>query len=296
MKALLATDGSEYSYRAAKFLTNLNLSSDDEITVFHVITGAPFTDNPPADHSALLQIKQDIASEIIRTTIDRLKSLKTKTNSLLADGYPGQGIIDTAEKIDADMIVMGAKGLKGMKRIFIGSVARFVAINSSKPVLVVKGPGTKQPDPLKILFATDGSDYAKETGRLLVSMPFHRDVEMTILKVIQSGLDIPEKFNIKIDEKIKKTLTDLRSSALKESEKTIDQACRFIGEKFIKINCFTKDGDPALEILKMAKELKTDLIAVGSKGMRGIKGMMGSVSRYILGHSEGSVLIGKTGE
>ncbi len=43
-----------------------------------------------------------------------------------------------------------------------------------------------------------------------------------------------------------------------------------------------------------AKTFEADIIAVGSKGMRGIKGMLGSVSRYVLGHSGCSVLIGKT--
>lgn len=296
MKILLATDGSEYSDRAAKFLTNLNFSSDDEVTVLHVITDVPFRDNLASYHPGLMQIKQEIAPRIIGTTIDILKPLNTKINSLIVDGYPGQGIIDAAEDLKVNMIVMGAKGIKGIKKIFIGSVTRFVAINSSKPVLVVKTPQVEPTDRLKILFATDGSGYATETGRFLISMPFHDDVEITVLQAIQSGLDIPEKFNIKIDEKMKKTLTEIKLLALKESEKTIEQACKLIGDRFIKINCLTKDGDPSLEILHTAKELKTDIITVGSKGMRGIKGMMGSVSRYILGHSECSVLIGKTGE
>jgi len=40
--------------------------------------------------------------------------------------------------------------------------------------------------------------------------------------------------------------------------------------------------------------MQADLVAVGSRGFRGIKGMLGSVSRNILTHSKGSVLIGKS--
>jgi nucleotide-binding universal stress UspA family protein len=296
MKILLATDGSDYSDRAAKFLANLNLSSEDEITVLHVITDVPFRDNHASYHPGLKQLKQEIAPEIIRTTIDILRPLNTKITSLLVDGYPGQGIIDTAEDLKVNMIVMGAKGLKGIKRILIGSVARFVAINSSKPVLVIKTSRGDQSGRINVLFATDGSGYAVEAGRFLTSIPFHNEAEITVLHAIQSGLDIPEKFNIKIGEKMKKTLTEIKSLALKESEKTLEQACKFLGDRFTKVNCLTKDGDPSLEILNAAEALKIDIIAVGSKGMRGIKGMLGSVSRYILGHSECSVLIGKTGE
>jgi nucleotide-binding universal stress UspA family protein len=295
MKILLATDGSEYSGRAANFLTKLNLSAADEITVLHV-TDVPFKDKVASYPSSLKQLKQEIAPKIIETTINILRPLPAEIKSLLVDGYPGQGIIDTAEDLKVNMIVMGAKGVKGLKRLLIGSVTRFVAINSSKPVLVIKPPQGELSGHLKVLFATDGSGYATETGRCLISIPFHNDAELSILHVIQSGLDIPEKFNVKIDERIKKTLTEVKALALKESEKTIEQARKFIEDKFTKVNSLTKDGDPALEILNAAKVLKTDIIVVGSKGMRGIKGMLGSVSRYILGQSECSVLIGKTCE
>ncbi len=150
MKILLATDGSEHSGRAAKFLTNLNLSSDDEITVLHVISEVL--------PSSLKQIKQEIAPKIIGTAMNILRPLNAKITSVLIDGYPDK------------------------------------------------------------------------SGR------------------------------------------------------------------FTKVNSLTKDGDPSLVIVDTATMLKTDIIVVGSKGMRGIKGMLGSVSRYILGHSECSVLIGKTGE
>src|SRR4030042_3225244 len=114
MKILLATDGSEYSERAAKFLTTFDLSSDDEIIVLHVITDVPFRKKVASYTSSLKKIKQEIASEIIRTTIDILRPLHTKIDSLLVDGYPGKRITDTAEDLSVNLIVLGAKGLKGI--------------------------------------------------------------------------------------------------------------------------------------------------------------------------------------
>lgn len=294
MKILLATDGSEHSERAAKFLTKLNLSSEDGIAILHVISGIPFQDAMGFDYSSLKQIKQEIASKIIEAAINIIKPVKAKINTKIKDGYPDKTIIDMAEDLNTDMIVMGAKGLKGVKALLIGSVTRSVAINSSKPVLIIKPPQWEVPDNLKILFPTDGSVYAEETGRFLTSIPFYDNTEITVLHVIQSGLDIPERFHIEIDESIKKIATEIRSIALKESEKIIARSRKFLSERFTKINGLTEDGDPTLEILNTAKKLKVDIIAVGSKGMRGIKGMLGSVSRHILGHSECSVLIGKT--
>ena len=53
-------------------------------------------------------------------------------------------------------------------------------------------------------------------------------------------------------------------------------------------------GDPSDEILYMANELQSDIIVVGSKGMGGFRGVVESLSRYILSVAHCSVLIGKT--
>jgi nucleotide-binding universal stress UspA family protein len=46
---------------------------------------------------------------------------------------------------------MGARGIKGIKSLFIGSVTRSVAIKSPKPVLVTKLPVYEKPDKMKII-------------------------------------------------------------------------------------------------------------------------------------------------
>jgi len=291
MKILLATDGSEYSEGAAKFLKNLKLSSDDEITILHVITRLPFKDAWESSYSSL---KEEIASKIFESTIDLLKPVNAKINKALIYGYPDKVIVDVAEELNTNMIVLGARGLKGIESVLLGSVARSVAINSLKPVLVIKSPQWVASEKLRILFATDGSKYAQEAGRFLTVLPFHENTEVTILHVIHSGLDIPEKFHVEIDKKIKEIALEFRSFQIKESEKILEQADNLLSSKFKKINKMTKDGDSSIEILSTAKAFKTDIIAIGSRGLKGIKGMLGSVSRYILSHSECSVLIEKT--
>jgi nucleotide-binding universal stress UspA family protein len=295
MEILLATDGSVYSEGAAKFLTNLNFSSDDEITILHVISNVPFKEDTESYYSSLKQIRQEIAPKIIESTLRILKPVNAKNSPMIIDGYPDKGIIDVAEDLNVDMIVMGARGLKGIEALLIGSITRSVAINSSKPVLIIKPPQWEISGNLKILFATDGSSYAMELGRFLTFIPFRDDTEITVLNVIHPGPDIPEKFHIEIEERIKEIAASIKSMALKESEKIVRQSHEFLDGRFVKIHGLTKDGDPTVEILNTAKILKADMVAVGSRGMRGVKGMLGSVSRYILSHSECSVLIGKTG-
>lgn len=55
-------------------------------------------------------------------------------------GDPGEEIVATAERMNADLIVMGSRGLTGLPRIVLGSVAAHVLRHAPCPVLVVKEP------------------------------------------------------------------------------------------------------------------------------------------------------------
>jgi hypothetical protein len=58
MKILFATDGSKYSEYVAEFLTRLNWSAEDTITVFHAIFWIPFGYNQAVYLSTLREIKK----------------------------------------------------------------------------------------------------------------------------------------------------------------------------------------------------------------------------------------------
>jgi nucleotide-binding universal stress UspA family protein len=109
-------------------------------------------------------------------------------------------------------------------------------------------------------------------------------------------MDIPDRYKMIVDNKIKEALAGIREKEYDASDKIIEQAVSIISKRFKKVKTMIKLGDPSVEILNAAEELKTNIIAAGSSGMRGIKGVLGSVSRTILGQAECSVLIGKKAE
>jgi nucleotide-binding universal stress UspA family protein len=297
MKILLATDGSEYSKGAAKFLTCLNLSPEDEITVFHAVYWIPFLYNTESYLETFREIKKEIAPRIIDSALEILKPVHAKISTAIMEGSPGQAIIEEAARSDMDLLVMGARGIKGLESLFIGSVTRSVAFKSLKPVVVTKLPVCENPDKMKILFATDGSEYSIATGEFLSKVPFPDGTAVTILNVMPSEfLNIPETFVPRINERITELMLRTRSHALLASQRITDQARESLGKRFKNIDVLSEIGDASSEILKTAERLKTDVIAVGCRGLRGIKGMMGSVSRNVLTHSKCSILIGKTCE
>lgn len=293
MRLLLATDGSEYSENAARFLTRFDFSPRDEIIVLHVITEIPYPDDYYAN---ILRFLKKVSPRILKSSADVLKTVKAKVSVIEEEGAPDLTIMKVAEDSGADLIVLGARGVKGVKSFLIGSVTRSVAIKSSKPVLVTK-IHPPQAETMKILFAADGSPSSLATAGLLAELPFPDEAELTVMNVAWAiASDIPERFVIEIDERVKEDVARARAAQYKESEKIIDRVMPHVSGRFSRVTAATKGGDPSLEILTEADTMRADLIALGSRGLRGIKGMLGSVSRRVLAHSQCAVLVGKAAE
>lgn len=297
MKILLATDGSEWSEGAARFLARFDLTALDRVTVLHVVPGVPFSDSREPYPAALRQIGEEIAPGIIDATAGILKGLRANVSTAVTTGHPADAILDVAAQSGSGLIVMGSRGMKAAASLLLGSVTRAVAISSPRSVLVVKPPQGKAGSPLKVLFATDGSDCARETEKLLVSLSFPADTAVTVVYVsLATYMDVPDRFYMEIDERVKKITANMKEAEMKRAGEVLERAREALKVKFRNVAVTIEYGDPSEHILRAAGETGADLIALGSRGMRGVRGMLGSVARNVLGHAERSVLICKRKE
>lgn len=297
MKILLATDGSKYSDGAARFLARFNLSEADEITVLHVIPGVPFPHSAAPYVKALMQLGEELAPMIIDETVGLLKALRAKVSTAVTTGHPADAIVAVGTQSGSDIIVMGNRGMKAIGSLLLGSVTRAVAINAAQSVLVVKPTQGKQDGPLKVLFATDGSACAEETEKVLSLIPFHTDTNVTVVYVSLSAyMDIPDRFCPGMDERMKKIVAGMRLSETEHAERVLEQARSRLQNKFRNVSVLIKNGDPSEQILSAAREMQADIIALGSRGIRGVSGMLGSVARNVLGHADCSVMVCKRGK
>ncbi|MBI5739443.1 MAG: universal stress protein [Nitrospirae bacterium] len=294
MKILLATDGSEHSLSAAQFLTRFRLGPQDEIAVLYAVNWMPVVSELETYYPDFEDIRREVVPRILGATEDILKGVKAKVSSMFVEDFPDKAIVKEASARAADLIVMGAGGVRGLGSYLVGSVTRGVAIQAAGPVLIINPPQQEKAGKLKILFATDGSGHSDAVGKTLSKIPFPEDTEVVVLNVIFPVLsEIPERFALELDDKIKKLAAGARAEELTESGRITKKVRGYLEDRFSKIEEITRAGDPSGEILNVAAELNADIIAVGSSGMRGIRGMMGSVSRRILNHCRCSVLICK---
>ncbi len=78
-----------------------------------------------------------VAQKYLDYTVQKLSNEGIQAEAVLAEGNPGEVILEYAIKTEANLIVMGTHGRKGFSRLMFGSVALRLAEHSPIPVLLV---------------------------------------------------------------------------------------------------------------------------------------------------------------
>jgi nucleotide-binding universal stress UspA family protein len=89
----------------------------------------------------------------------------TATPHLVEGQDAADAILAVAREVDADLIVVGRRGLGAVKRLFLGSVSEALVHRSARPLLLLQGDSSCWP-PRTVVAAVDGSDEATCAARL----------------------------------------------------------------------------------------------------------------------------------
>ena len=146
-RILLATDGSEEAQLAALRAVDLAESTDSELHVVHVGLVPRFLESYPGT----LGYERRLYEQIEEESRQRLRELSWRVKAAggtVAGAHLRMGAVDLeivglAEELGADLIVMGCRGHRGIRRAIEGSISDGVIRHASCPVLVVR-PGRKQ--------------------------------------------------------------------------------------------------------------------------------------------------------
>ena len=89
------------------------------------------------DHVALKEVLKAFSEE---AKADRQAEAAVTDEVLIKSGTPAEVIVDTAQELNCDLIVMGTRGHSALADALIGSTAKWVVRNSPMPVLVIRLP------------------------------------------------------------------------------------------------------------------------------------------------------------
>jgi nucleotide-binding universal stress UspA family protein len=145
MKILLATDGTKQGDSAIEMLGNLRLGEADEIKVVSVVDMAiPLAIDVYGgylpDTTELEKAARDNAERVLEAGMSRAKEIAgdAALSGELLFGSPESRIVETAEQINADLIILGSHGYNRWERLLLGSVSNSVLHHAPCSVLVVR--------------------------------------------------------------------------------------------------------------------------------------------------------------
>jgi nucleotide-binding universal stress UspA family protein len=296
-KILLATDGSEEAELALLTAVDLAIRTDSELHVVHVggehHPDLPTLLEPRLFEERLRELEQE-AREVLEGQVKKVEEAggTVAEAHLRMGGPPDQHIVELAEEIGAGLIAMGSRGLGGIRRALMGSVSDSVVSHAHCPVLVVRRVRQEQAAasifPKKILLATDGSEEATLAARTAIDIANKTGSELHVVHV--GFAPVP------IDAEIAPVPTDSD-----QRDKLIEEARRFLEVQVEQIEAaggtvaqahLGLTGQPDAEIVELAEEIGAGLIAMGSRGLGGIRrALMGSVSDSVVRHAHCPVLI-----
>jgi nucleotide-binding universal stress UspA family protein len=189
-------------------------------------------------------------------------------------------ILDVAEEVGADLVVVGATRRGKLTRSILGTTAQRVLRASTVPVLVNRRPS--HGPPRRILLTTDLSDLSArayergmEIGRELAAT---EDVELRALLVLGYGLAPPPP---------------LSREALEEAAETeLDRFLKWVEPGAPASRGAIRTGEPAREILAEAEDWGADLLVLGTHGRTGAsRFLIGSVAESALRSAPCDVLV-----
>jgi nucleotide-binding universal stress UspA family protein len=149
MKILICTDGSESSQKAleeaAVIAQGCNVVESAIIHVHNPSLNATFpyhegiTAEQMKNFQNMMVEQKKEKKKILSKAAKFLEDRNVKARIILKEGHPSHTIVNVAKEEGFDMIVIGSRGIGGLKKFFLGSVSNAVVQEAENcSVLVVK--------------------------------------------------------------------------------------------------------------------------------------------------------------
>ncbi len=155
MNILIGTDGSPDAQEGIKFFNNVVFPPSTTLTILHVVrkkihqTAQLLTANH-SQHVEFKKLAEDLlkargreGAKLLEDTKKSLVCDELKIRENLAFGHEAEELLKAIKRIRADLVIVGSKGLTGLRRFLLGSVAHKLAHHAQCSVLVAKQTTSK---------------------------------------------------------------------------------------------------------------------------------------------------------
>ncbi len=268
---LVASDGSEFSAAAVREAIGMARKCGAQVHVMSLVaTGV--------EHEALGEAILRQEMETAQAHLDQIKAQATAAaiaceTHLIHGQTVDREIVELADRLKVDLIVMGRRGRRGLARLMLGHATAQVIGLAHCNVLVV--PRAARVEGRHIVLATDGSRFADAAAVTTTRLAGFCQAQITVVSV---------------------TTPDQGPVNRQEAEQAVQRVVEHMKSAGIDAEGLVLDGRPDTMIVTVAKERNADLIVTGSHGRTGLERvLLGSTTERILNETSCAVLVVKGG-
>jgi nucleotide-binding universal stress UspA family protein len=283
---LVPLDGSALAERALSCAAMLAKALPADLVLFRAVSISP--DYEILGHTlhnveAHMERLDAEANDYLGQVAGRLRTAGVAVHTVVRRGPAAEAIVDYAEQMDIQQIVMSTHGYSGISRWRHGSVAERVLQSAGVPVLMICATGGEamSQEPMtcqRILVPLDGSDRAEQVLPPAVSVARALDAEIVLFRVPiahVSGGSYASDWYVPLEGTFE--------SANHIAEKYLNRVADELRVQGVRVSTGTQMGGVADAILEYADANKIDLIAMCTHGRTGLaRWTLGSVADRVL--------------
>jgi nucleotide-binding universal stress UspA family protein len=233
------------------------------------------------------------ARRLALKAITRLESYFTawELRAEATSGSPAREILNRANDLGSDLIVVGCQGCTGLSRFLLGSVSQKVVSEARCSVRVTRGTAWKDGSPVRIVIGLDGSTASQAAVSAVASRSWPMGSEVRIIAV-EDQPGPPGRTDPHVAKRTEGNHQDVRVWIEEFSEAAANQ----LRAAELAVSLKIEIGDPKHILVTDAEEWGADCIFLGSSGSRNhLQSLvLGSVATAVVGRAQCSVEISRS--
>jgi nucleotide-binding universal stress UspA family protein len=268
-RILVATDFSAGARAALDYALGIARRYQSKVFLVHVIPALQYV-SPEGSEEAIQQAKKFAAREMQRL-VEEAECAGMVREEILCGGRVWPFLQDFAKSHAVDLMALGTHGRTAAKKQLLGPVAEEIFRLAECPILTV-GARSEKPSLAtdgvhRILYATNFKPHSERAAAFAHSLEREHGAKLTVLHVVEDELPLRES-NHGI----------IRDFLLRRMRKGLSAACVGNCEPEFQV----RFGDPAEQILAVAREQHSDLIILGLRSGMYTAGQLPSAIAYKL--------------
>ncbi len=295
MKILVPIDGSSYSENSLAFVASRAtlLGSSPDIELLVILDPLPSRAAKMVGRDSLNRYYEEEAEKVFEPARKFLHKEGVVFKEAFFVGNPSEKIAEEAERLGADLIIMGSRGRTALAGLFLGSVTNGVLARTKNPILMLRNKPVPEGDALKVGIAVDGSKYGVAAVKYALRHKelFGKGAHIYLINVAgdYAGAVMPDMAGMALPALSEAEVLELQK---KEFTETVEPLRPLFEKAGITAKEVCLVGNPGDEIAAFSKKKKLDVLVLGSHGYGRFKSaVMGSTATRIAAQGDVPLLL-----